>query len=173
MLKYCSVIFAFFMACGAFFMVTGCKEGKAGFFSLKSEYIVGKDISPNEIQDFYYTVDASTYPPYFQRYRFTNKNGQYSFYHEKREGNDWPLTEKHITVKGTVKLDSEQWNEFLRCINDGKVTKRKDDANAGGRGPWLYIYWTNDKGCYQVFKFIRNEQLIKFEKMCADLKIKN
>lgn len=147
--------------------VLGCDENN--MFS-KKEYIVGKDIVVKDIKDFYYTIDASTNPPEFQRYQFTNKSGKYFFYHEKREGNTWPLTEKHIMTAGSLELKAEQWAEFYACVDKGKVTKRQDDANSGGRGPWLFLYWTNDKKIYQVFNFASLEQKQKFENFCLNLK---
>lgn len=150
--------------------VLGC--GETNMFS-KKEYIVGKDIAVKDIKDFYYTIDASTNPPKFQRFRFTNKSGKYFFYHEKREGNTWPLTEKHITIAGRLELTAEQWTEFYSCVDKGKVTKRQDDANSGGRGPWLFLYWTNDKKIYQVFNFASLEQKRKFENLCLNLKTNN
>ena len=166
MLKYIGGACTMILLCGAFFMTSGCSA--IG----RQEFVVGKDIDLADVKDFYYTIDASTYPPEFQRYRFTNKDGQYSFYYEKREGNSWPLREKDITVSGTVKLTDGQWREFCDYIKDGKVTKRKDNVNAGGRGPWLYLYWTKDKGTYQVFAFADNVKKQGFEKLCLELKQK-
>ena len=40
------------------------------FFGGNGSKIVGKNIKINDINDFYYTLDGSTNPPYFQRYRF-------------------------------------------------------------------------------------------------------
>ena len=45
---------------------------------------VGKDILSDDITDFYYTYDTSTYPPEFQRYRFYAEDGRYYFYHETK-----------------------------------------------------------------------------------------
>lgn len=170
MLKYISGICAGVILCGVFFMIAGCGEGNAKMLFSKNEFIVGKDIALPEIKDFYYTIDASTNPPEFQRYRFTFKDGKYSFYHEKREGNSWPLREKDITVSGTKELTVEDWQQFYSYIKDGKVTKRTDDATSGGKGPWLYLYWTKDKNAYQVFNFASFEQSQNFEQLCIKLK---
>lgn len=169
MLKYIGGICAIVLVCVAFFLTASCVEGNAKILSNKNEFVVGKDIAITEIKDFYYTIDASTNPPVFQRYRFTSKNGKYTFYHEKREGDTWPLTEKYITVSGTTELSDVQWRDFFNCIDNGKVTERIDDAKSGKRGPWLYIYWENDKGIYQVFEFATHGQRKAFEKFVLRL----
>ena len=70
--------------------------------------VVGKDVAPEDISEFYFTYDASTYPPEFQRYRLFKKDGRVFFYHEKREGDHWPLREEDATVTGTTELSEEQ-----------------------------------------------------------------
>lgn len=167
MLKYMGIVCAIVLLCSVF-MLSGCKEVIAGLAG--NGYTVGKDIKMSDIKDFYYTIDRPVNPPEFQRYRFTNKEGKYYFYHEKREGNTWPLTEKHITVSGTVELSGEQWQEFYSYVQEGKVTKRTDNAAAGGGGPWTFLYWNKDKGKYQVFAFAHAEKKQNFEKLCLRLK---
>ncbi|MDO4203508.1 MAG: hypothetical protein Q4D07_03265 [Selenomonadaceae bacterium] len=166
MLKYIGGACAVLLLCGAFFVTAGCSEGKAGIFTGKSEFVVGKDIPMSEVREFYYTIDSSANPPQFLRYRFTHKDGKYSFYYEKREGDTWPLTEKHITASETVELTSQQWEEFLACLKDGVAAKRTDDASSGGSGPWLFLYWDNDRDIYQVFTFADYERQQRFEKLC-------
>lgn len=168
MFKNLIIVCGVILTCGILFMVSGCKEGIASLG--KSEYKVGEDIAITEVKDFYHTVSASTNPPEFQRYRFTSKDGKHYFYHEKREGDVWPLTEKHITVSGTIELSDKEWNEFFDYIKGGKVTKRVDDPRGGGRGPWLYLYWTKDKDKYQVFKFEKYAKQKGFEDLCLKLK---
>lgn len=170
MLKYVLGALAIAFVCGTFWVSTGCKEAHAMNFFSKKELTVGKDITINDIKDFYYTIDASTNPPKFQRYRFSNKDGQYTFYHEKREGNSWPLKEKDITLSGTVELSNAQWQQFFSYIKNGKVTKRSENTTAGGRGPWLFLYWTKDKGTYQVFDFADYDRRNDFENLCVELK---
>ena len=46
------------------------------FFGGNGSKIVGKNIKINDINDFYYTLDGSTNPPYFQRYRFYINSGR-------------------------------------------------------------------------------------------------
>lgn len=173
MLKCIGGACAVALLCGAFMTLTGCGEGNAMGLLGKNEYVVGKDIAAADIKDFYYTLSSSANPPEFQRYRFINKDGKHSFYHETREGNVWPLTEKHITISGTVKLTENQWKKFFDCVKNGKVTKRVDDAKSGGKGPWLFLYWTKDKGSYQVFDFASFDQRQGFEKLCVELKKKD
>ncbi|MBE6016530.1 MAG: hypothetical protein E7233_02820 [Lachnospiraceae bacterium] len=137
---------------------------------MKRELTVGKDIKPSDITEFYYTIDASTFPPHYQRYRFYIENGKYYFYHETREGSRWPLTEDDATVKGTVELTESGWSNFLDYINAGTVTARKDSAESGDSGPWLFIYWKNDRSKYQVFEFESYEKQKTFEIFCEDLR---
>lgn len=163
MFKYIIAAIGAICLCGVFFLLTGCGIGMA------KEFVVGKDISITDIEDFYYTIDASTNPPQFQRYRFFKEAGKPCFYHEKREGNTWPLREKHITKAGTLVLTDTQWKKFYSLLENGKVTKRKENASAGGSGPWLYIYWSKDKDVYQVFEFATATQKNDFERFCVDL----
>lgn len=162
MFKYIGGICAVALLAGAFFITTGCAANKT--------FTVGKDIQLKEVQEFYFTESASTNPPYYQRYLFSNKTGKQEFYHEKREGNEWPLREKHITVHGTIALTDKQWQLFFDLIKDGEVTKRVEDPRGGGRGPWLYLYWSKDKGKYQVFKFANLQKQKDFEALCLALK---
>ena len=137
--------------------------------AVKNELIVGKDIKKGDITDFYYTVDASTNPPHFQRYRFYAENGKCYFYHEKREGDHWPLTEEDATVKGTVELNTAQWDEFFSLLEGGTVIKRQVSTESGGSGPWTYLYWKKDLGEYQEFSFETLEKRGAFEEMCMKL----
>ena len=43
------------------------------------ERVVGKNISPGDVTEFYYTLSSSTNPPQYQRYRFTAQDGEYRF----------------------------------------------------------------------------------------------
>lgn len=138
--------------------------------ALKSELKVGKDIKQGDITEFYYTVDSSTYPPEYQRYRFYTENGKYYFYHEKREGDHWPLTEEDATVKGTIELTSDEWADFWRLLEGGTVVKRSDSTESGGRGPWLYLYWKKDRDEYQEFSFESYDKEGEFESFCKELR---
>ena len=131
---------------------------------------VGANISMDEITEFYYTEDASTDPPHFQRFRFYTEDGAYYFYHEKREGDHWPLTEEDATVTGTLELTEEEWTTFFGLLEGGTVTKREEHLESGGSGPWLYLYWTGDKGKIQEFSFRDAETRLAFEDYCNELK---
>ena len=142
----------------------------AGFSFFKNEWIVGKDIPREDIKEFYYTISSSTNPPEFQRYRFYVKDGANWFYHEKREGNHWPLRETDITVAGSLKLSDAQWSKFFDLLKGGKAEKRKEHLEDGGRGPWLFLYWKGDKSENQEFTFASWEAKVAFEKYCVELK---
>ena len=81
-----------------------CTERSAAASTGKT---VGIDIAFEDITDFFYTYDASTAPPHYQRYRFFAEDGKHYFYHETREGG-WPQTEADITCSGAVELTEEQ-----------------------------------------------------------------
>ena len=131
--------------------------------------IVGKDIKKEDISEFYFTYDASTYPPYFQRYRFYTEDGKCFFYHEKREGDHWPLLESDIAISGKKELSEEEWNRFFDLLKDGKVEKRTESVEDGDSGPWLYLYWKKDRGKYQEFSFASYGKQKEFEGYCKEL----
>ncbi len=137
---------------------------------LKSEFTVGKDIKQADFTEFYYTVDSSTYPPEFQRYRFYTENGKYYFYHEKREGDHWPLTEADATIKGSIELTPDEWSVFWKLIEGGTVIRRSVSTDSGGRGPWLYLYWKKDRDEYQEFSFESYDKEGEFESFCEELR---
>lgn len=128
--------------------------------------IVGKNISQEDITDFYFTYDSSTNPPYFQRYRLYLEEGKHYFYHEKREGDHWPLTESDVTISGKKELSEEEWENFYELLEGGTVEKRKEHLESGGRGPWLFIYWKKDKGRFQEYSFESYDKQLEFEKYC-------
>ena len=135
-----------------------------------SKKTVGTDIRIEDITEFYYTEDGSSFPPYFQRYRFYAEAGKYAFSHETREGDHWPLTQDDATVTGTLSLSEEEWAGFFEYLKDGTVTKREDDFSAGDDGPWLYLYWKNDRDSWQVFAFASYSRLKDFETYCESLR---
>ena len=130
---------------------------------------VGGGISFEDITEFYYTIDASTYPPQFQRYRFHVEDEAHLFYHETRKGNHWPLTEADITVSGTKELSEEEWAAFLGFVKGGTVKKREESTESGGSGPWLYLYWKGDRSKYQEFTFATWNTQTAFEEFCVAL----
>ena len=99
-----------------------------GLFGRRSA-VVGDDIAGEDISEFYFTYDASTYPPEFQRYRLFKKDGRVFFYHEKREGDHWPLREEDATVTGTTELTGER---FFRS-SEGRRRPGKGGASRGRR----------------------------------------
>ena len=130
---------------------------------------VGDGIKLEQISDFYYTVSTSTNPPFFQRYRVVTEDGVHTFYHEKREGDHWPLTENDVTISGRKELSPDEWTQFCKCIEGGTVTERKEETSTGGSGPGLYIYWDGDKGTKQVFAFRDLDAQYDFRKFCEDM----
>ena len=133
------------------------------------EFVVDTDIKLKDINDFYYTLSSSAYPPTYQRYRFYVQDGKHIFYHEKREGNQWPLTEACITVSGTLDLSEAEWAEFYSCLRGGKVQPREESTESGSSGPWMFLYWKGDKSKYQRFTFASFAAEKSFEQLCARL----
>ncbi|MDO4189403.1 MAG: hypothetical protein Q4D29_10485, partial [Lachnospiraceae bacterium] len=133
------------------------------------EKVVGKKITKDKFKDFYYTYATTVNPPEYQRYRFYVEGGKTFFYHEKREGNNTFLTEEDITVCGTKELSSEEWDKFWNLIDGGSVRKRKESADSGNSGPWLYLYWEGDKNTWQEFSFKEYEDMQEFEEFCKGL----
>ena len=131
--------------------------------------VVGKNIDMENITEFFYTYASSAFPPEYQRYRFYKENGKYKFYHEKREGSAWPLTESDITLSGSVELSDEEWAGFLDCLKDGTVRKRGENTETGNSAPSLYLYWNGDRSKYQEFSFSSMNTQNSFEELCAKL----
>ena len=99
---------------------------------------LGTDVPFEDITDFYYTYDASTAPPHYQRYRFYAEDGKHYFYHETREGGAWPQTEENIACSGAVELTLEQWDSFCELLEGGVAVERAEASdNDGDAGPWL------------------------------------
>ena len=134
----------------------------------KRERVVGEDIAMEDITEFYYTYSSSTYPPEYQRYHFYVEDGTYKFYHEKREGADWPLTESHITLSGSMEISEEEWAEFLNFVKGGIVKKRNPNSVADDSGPWLYLYWHGDNNQCQEFFFATLNEKNAFEAFCKN-----
>ncbi len=135
------------------------------------ETVTDRKIAVDDITEFYYTRENINFDAFYQRYRFYREDGRYLFYHETRErpGEYGPATEEDITASGTVELSEEEWKEFLSFLKDGRVSARTDSASSGDSGPWMFIYWKNDKGKYQVFDFSSLEERGGFEEFCAGL----
>ena len=144
-----------------------CTERSAAASTGKT---VGIDIAFDDITDFFYTYDASTAPPHYQRYRFFAEDGKHYFYHETREGGGWPQTEADITCSGTVELTEEQWAAFCDLLNGGTASMREEHLDSGDAGPWLYIYWPSGETEGREFAFEQPGIVLAFEEFCARLK---
>ena len=157
----------------SFCFLTGCSGEVSRLTDLlpgNGPKTVGTDIKMADITEFYFTYSSSTNPPRYQRYRFYVKDGIRRFYHEKREGNHWPLRETDITVSGTKELSQEEWQTFFNYIKGGKAEKRKEHLESGSSGPWLFLYWKGDKGKIQEFSFLSRGTQRSFEDFCIKLK---
>lgn len=143
----------------------------AGWASASSpeEMIVGSDIAFEELTDFYYTYDASTNPPFFQRYRFYVEDGKHFFYHETREGGGWPQTDEDITRSGIVELTDAQWTAFCSLLRGGMASRREERLDDGDAGPWLFIYWRGGEEEGREFSFASYADKTAFEEFCAAL----
>ncbi len=131
---------------------------------------VGAEVPLESVRDFYWTESTSTYPPYYQRYRFYLEEDGPLFFHETREGGGFPQTEEDITSSGTVGLTAEDWVRFLLCVNGGSVQPREDRLEDGLSGPWTYLYWLGDRGIYQEFTFASPESESAFGELCEELR---
>ena len=158
-------------------ILAGCTrkedEGKVSLFNKRM--IVGTDIAFDDITDFYYTKENINYNACYQRYRFYVEDGKHLFFHETRERkNEYgPCTEEDTVLIGTIELSDDQWSDFTDLVKGGTVTAREDSADSGSTGPWLYLYWTNDKSKYQQFAFESYGTEAEFEEFCLTLAPKN
>lgn len=145
-------------------LLGGCGKGT-------KETITNRNIPPDDVTEFYYTVENLNYNAFYQRYHFYKENGKYLFHHETRERHDQygPTTEADITNSGTFELTADEWKDFLAHLKDGTVCARKDSAESGSSGPWMFIYWKNDKGKDQVFEFPTYDARAQFADYCASL----
>ena len=130
---------------------------------------VGREINPEDISDFYWTLDASVASPVYQRYRFYAEDGKWLFYHESRRGGGWPQTEEDILGSGTAALTEEDWTALWNCLRGGMVRARTDEVLDGDEGPWTYLYWAGDEGICQEFSFASPAEHSAFLALCARL----
>ncbi len=156
---------------GVMLSACGAKENTEEESLLGKKMTVGKDIVFDDINDFYYTKENINYDAYYQRYRFYVEDGKHLFFHETRErpGNYGPCTEEDTAQIGTIELTDDQWTQFCDLVSGGTVKARSESADSGDSGPWLYLYWTNDKSKYQQFSFDSYETEAKFEEFCLTL----
>ncbi len=158
--------------CLAFVLsLAGCAKGGSGMGLFNGEKTVGKQIKQGDITEFYYTYSNINYDAFYQRYRFYVEDGKHMFFHETRERKDeyGPTTEKDITKTGTIELTDEQWTAFYELLEGGTAVKRSESASTGDSGPWLYLYWKNDKGKIQEFSFASYDRRKAFEEFCGSL----
>ncbi len=137
----------------------------------KDVMVVGEDISDEDINEFYYTIENINYDAYFLRYKFSNEDGKHMFFFEERERPDdyGPTTEEDTIAKTEFELSDKEWSKFCEIISGGEVSKRNDDQETGGDGPWTYLYWTGDEDEYQEFSFNSQKNRSAFEKLCEKL----
>ncbi len=135
------------------------------------ETVTNRKIPLDDVTEFYYTYENINFDASFQRYRFYREDGKYMFQHETRErpGKYGPTTEEDITNSGTFELTAEEWKDFLTFLKDGTVSARNDFSESGSSGPWMFLYWKNDKGKYQVFEFSNYVARAQFEEYCSSL----
>ena len=134
------------------------------------EMTIGAELDENRVTDFYYTFDASYYPPYYQRYRFYTDAGKGFFFHETRQGGSWPQTEADTTDIGCTELTDDQWNAFLDLIRDGTARIREEHLEDGDAGPWMYVYFTGGEKDGREFEFATVEKRFAFEAFCEALR---
>ncbi|MBQ7455863.1 MAG: hypothetical protein IJS53_05405, partial [Clostridia bacterium] len=143
----------------------------SGLLSGKRALLVGTDIEKGQVTEFWYTYSEINYPAFYQRFRFYVEDGAYHFFYETRQKDDYgPLTEKDVTETGLITLTDAQWDTLWSFLFDGTVVKRGEATETGDAGPWLYLYWTGDKGEYQEFSFASRQQREAFEAFCEALK---
>ena len=83
---------------------------------------------------------------------------------------DLVSTVSDVTVSGTRELTEEEWASFFACLSGGTVRARSESADAGGSGPWLYLYWKGDRGKYQEFSFASWGAQRSFEELCRTMR---
>lgn len=154
-----------------FLVLTGCPAAAESVYAQTEQETAMEELwSTNPLfdgfTDFYYTYDASTFPPHYQRYRFYVEEGKHFFYHETREGGGWPQTEEDITASGTIELTEEEWQIFFSKLKGGTVKSPEDEVETGDAGPWTYIYRGNGQ---EEYEFPSYEARLAFEEYCEEL----
>ena len=134
-----------------------------------AEFIVGRDLSGDDIQNFDYVYDAPFAESVYQRYRFYTEEGSRFFCHESRQGGSWPLTEENTVASGTVELTEAQWNAFFELLRGGTVNEPDNEVLDGDSGPWMHLYWAEDEGKYREFSFASYDKMLEFEEFCSGL----
>ena len=137
----------------------------------KDTFTVGEDITGDDINEFYYTIENINLDAYYLRYKFYTEDGSHKFFYEERErpGDYGPATEDDTIAKCDYELSDEEWSKFCKTITGGTVRSRDDNPEDGGRGPWTYLYWSQDKDEYQEFSFASQQDRSRFEELCEAL----
>ena len=165
--RICIIVFCMIMCAVSF---AGCGSGEDSDVKLfKKEFMVGKDIERHNILDFYYTYENINFDASYQRYHiYKEKDGRHFFFHETRErkGEYGPTTPADATKRETIEMTDEQWKKFYELICDGTVKEHVETADAGGSGPWYYLYWDKDKEKYREYKFPSYEAEKAFLEFC-------
>ena len=158
------------------FLLCGCAALKipSDSFSEDSETIVfadGKKIKSERFSEFYYTEENINFNAFYQRYRFFTEDGKKMFFHEQRkvENGYGPAGEKDRTAMGQKELSEEEWLSFVGYLKQGTLRKRRDSAESGSTGPWMYLYCQNEDPAGLVFQFSSGGDCLKFEAFCAEL----
>lgn len=131
--------------------------------------LVGTDVPLEQTTEFYWTYATSTFPPTYQRYHFYSDANGWLFYHERREGERFPLTEEDVVASGTLRLSDKDRANLFAALTDGTVRAREDAPTSGGSGPWTYLYWTGDRTVYQAFEFASRDRADAFQALCNAL----
>lgn len=135
----------------------------------RKKWIVSKHIKLKDINEFYFTLASSTNPSAFLRYHFYLSEGRYWLLVDKREGDHWPLTEDDRCSFKITNISDDNWNQMLALLENGVVTKRKEDTTTGSSGPWMYLYYNGDKSENQQFEFVAVERQKEFVLLCEKL----
>ena len=156
----------------AWVLGAGCMQGSD---KKKDGLKVGTDILQEDITEFFYTYENINYNAMYQRYHFYPENGEFVFFHERRERPDeyGPAGEEDVTRKGTIILTDDEQAVFFDLIRNGTVESRKESASSGDRGPWTYLYWNGDESVYQQYSFPSYSVRKDFEEFCESLAERN
>ncbi len=162
----CLLMICTFAGCGAIGDVASKLPS-----SSKEEYKVGEDITDEDINEFYYTIENINYDAYYLRYMLSSEDGKHMFFFEERERPDdyGPATEEDTIAKGEFELSDKEWSKFYEIISGGTVQVRDDDPVSGDSGPWTYLYWSGDEDKYQQYSFKSQSSQKEFEKLCEKL----
>ena len=166
------ILIAFIMAgCAASPTAKETKEVKDVKESPQNTMTVNKDITEEQIKEFYYTIENINYDAYYLRYKFYTEEGKHMFFFEERERPDdyGPTSEEDTIAKTQFELSDNEWSDFYETISGGEVRARNEDPVDGDSGPWTYLYWSGDEDKYQEYSFKSSQNRADFEKLCESL----